>query len=456
MERLKCDKPYNVDEARKAKGLPRRKRKDPRTIQFELCIRVPKEYQEVVQKKKFSKTVYVLNKKTDLKQRIREFEDEKTALIESQIQADAALKAQFSGSPTACTPFKDYLNYYIDVRVGSVKKATTKNERSCCRYLSASIGDIALKDITPNDIDDAIRQVPVLSERWAIQRREERLAKRKATAASVHHRTLKPLAPIKIAGPDKQYKVLKFAREALNFAMDKEIIDKNVAKAKFLSRLYKKSKPKIDPLMPDEAARFLREVERLPTSYFKVWVLLLFNSGMRPEEDIPLCLGSFNFTENDPCVNVTMAIEHGTNEVVDYSKTDASFRSIPIDISVAEEVKKWAALLKEQLAEMGIAFNLRTPLMSEYGQVMTYNTFKTHWDEFVKKIGFEGMRPYALRHTYATINLANGENVKTLSVLMGHESTAYTTDLYAAYIPNTKIGIGQRYMSSIRNYQMAA
>lgn len=60
------------------------------------------------------------------------------------------------------------------------------------------------------------------------------------------------------------------------------------------------------------------------------------------------------------------------------------------------------------------------------------------------------MRPYALQHTFVTLNLANGENIKTVSVLMGHASSAYTLDLYAGYAPNTGIGIGTRYMNFLR------
>ena len=64
--------------------------------------------------------------------------------------------------------------------------------------------------------------------------------------------------------------------------------------------------------------------------------------------------------------------------------------------------------------------------------------------------GFSGIRPYALRHTYATLNLANGENIKTVSVLMGHASPSYTLDLYAGYVPNTGLGIGTRYMNLLK------
>lgn len=42
MKKLRCDKPYDLDEARKKKGLPRRKRKDSRTTAYELTIRIPK------------------------------------------------------------------------------------------------------------------------------------------------------------------------------------------------------------------------------------------------------------------------------------------------------------------------------------------------------------------------------------------------------------------------------
>ena len=54
---LKCDKPVDLDEARKAKGLPRRKRDDPKATAYELRIRVPTEFQGVMGRKKLSRTV---------------------------------------------------------------------------------------------------------------------------------------------------------------------------------------------------------------------------------------------------------------------------------------------------------------------------------------------------------------------------------------------------------------
>lgn len=80
----------------------------------------------------------------------------------------------------------------------------------------------------------------------------------------------------------------------------------------------------------------------------------------------------------------------------------------------------------------------------------TYQSWHRDWLKFAADASFKGVRPYALRHTFATLNLANGENIKTVSVLMGHASSAYTLDLYAGYVPNTGIGIGVRYMNFLR------
>ncbi len=68
---------------------------------------------------------------------------------------------------------------------------------------------------------------------------------------------------------------------------------------------------------------------------------------------------------------------------------------------------------------------------------------------FVRRAGFEGTRPYALRHTFATINLARGENVKTISVLLGHTDASYTLDLYVGFIPATTRGLANRYVGGL-------
>ena len=454
MEILRCDRPYNIDEARKKKGLPRRRRKDSRTTAYELTIRVPVEYQSYFNgKKKLTKTVFALNKKDDLKAQVASFEKEKNADLESALAPDGS---EPMGAGIACdneTPFGDYAQRYVDVRSnGSVKNSTLVNERRYLKYVKATIGSIAVSKLKSEDVECCLLEIPRLSEKWGLEKMKEREENRKtAYWVKKHGRRVKPLQKPKVAGPDMQAKVLKFIREVLNYALEKEHVTKNVAKAKYLTRIFKKSKPLIDPLMADEAARFLHEVELLPTGFFKLALLLMLDAGLRPEEVQAVRPGNFTFTENESLINITSVVRHSSNAIDDYPKSDASRRSIPIDSYTADVAKKWIAMKSDALREVGLVLTMNTPLISPLATAYSYRSFKNYWDEFIKKAGFEGIRPYALRHTFATLNLANGENVKTISVLMGHASSAYTLDLYAGYVPMTGVGLGERYMNFLRN-----
>ena len=75
MQLLRCDKPYNLDEVRKAKGKPRIAREDSRTTLYELTIRVPKDYRVYLEgKTKFTRRVFALNRR-ELQNEVRAFED---------------------------------------------------------------------------------------------------------------------------------------------------------------------------------------------------------------------------------------------------------------------------------------------------------------------------------------------------------------------------------------------
>ncbi len=290
MKRLRCDKPYDIDEARRKKGLPRRRRKDSRATAYELTIRVPAEYRVYFDgKKKLTRTVFALNKKDELKDQTEAFEDEKNAELERMLE-DRGWVAQDGKKkePGRCmTPLGTYIERYIEIRSnGSVGKNTVKNEARYLQYVDAVIGSIPICKVTAEDIEGCLLKVPELSEKWALERQAAWEENRKTARWVKKHGTLaKPFKPIKVAGPDMQSKILKFLREVMNYALEKEDISKNVAKAKFLTRVFKKSKPLIDPLMADgDAARFLQEVEKLTLGYLKVSLLLLLNTGMRPEE----------------------------------------------------------------------------------------------------------------------------------------------------------------------------
>lgn len=143
---------------------------------------------------------------------------------------------------------------------------------------------------------------------------------------------------------------------------------------------------------------------------------------------------------------------------LEYAK--ATIEAIPLKELVAEDVERcvlavprlsreWAEEKRRVLGEMGLVLRSSTPLLGEAGNPWGYNSFKKRWNAFTKKAGFAGTRPYALRHTFATINLARGENIKTVSVLLGHADASYTLDLYVGFIPATTRGLANRYVGRL-------
>lgn len=416
---LKCDKPVDLDEARKAKGLPRRKRDDPKATAYELRIRVPTEFQGVMGRKKLSRTVFARNKREELRARIAEFEEDANRMLEDRTTG-VGIGAQDVSPLSPATPFGEYVERYIALRSnGAIGRQTLANERRYAEYLREVIGLIPLRDLTAMDVERCLLQVPEISRRWANERVEEWKRKREQAVREGNRRKKKPLGSPRVAGPDMQHKILKFCREILNDALDRELVQKNVAKARFLSKNFKKSRPLIDPLMEEDAARFLHEVKALPLSPFKVACLALFSSGMRPEEALALKMGGVN-VGGVPSARITGSLEHGTAEIVEYTKSDSSYRTVPIDDYTSREIGRWIEEKSRRLRAMGIRPGPSTPLVGELDKPLTYNVFKKQWQRFVEKVGFEGVRPYALRHTFATINLARGENIKTISVILGH------------------------------------
>ena len=431
MQPLNCDKPYNLDEAAARRGAPRRRRKDSRTTAYELTIRIPEEHRRHFGgKKKLTRVVFALNKKVDLRGQVKAFEEEKNAALALALEREG--EGGLDAAAWAAMPFGEYAERYVDRRAGAISAATVANERRYLEYAKATIGAIPLKELVAEDVERCVLAVPRLSREWA----EERTRR-------------PPLKPPRVAGPAMQSKVLKFVREVLNDAVDREHVGRNVAKKRFLSKGFKKGRPLVDPLMEDEAGRFLEQASLLPLGMTKVAVLLLFSTGMRPEEMLALRVGTFVPAEDGGDAQVRIVAAQRAGRIEGYTKSDSSMRTVPVDRYTASVVEAWIEEKRRALGEMGLVLRSSTPLLGEAGNPWGYNSFKKRWNAFVRKAGFAGTRPYALRHTFATINLARGENIKTVSVLLGHADASYTLDLYVGFIPATTRGLANRYVGRL-------
>lgn len=69
---------------------------------------------------------------------------------------------------------------------------------------------------------------------------------------------------------------------------------------------------------------------------------------------------------------------------------------------------------------------------SPAGEVLRNNNFRRRvFDRAAESVGLADLTPHELRHTAASLAVAEGANVKAVQRVLGHASAAMTLDVYA-------------------------
>jgi len=80
-----------------------------------------------------------------------------------------------------------------------------------------------------------------------------------------------------------------------------------------------------------------------------------------------------------------------------------------------------------------------------YGTLIDPDNLRNRvWEPAVKAAGLRHVTQHSLRHTYASLLIAQGENPKYISEQMGHASITITMDTYGHLFPNQKRTTGAR------------
>jgi integrase len=112
------------------------------------------------------------------------------------------------------------------------------------------------------------------------------------------------------------------------------------------------------------------------------------------------------------------------------TKTETSNRKIDLGPSMIAELKKW------KLACLPNSRNLIFP--NESGQPMNYsNLVQRYYQPALAKAKIGRIRFHDLRHTYASLLIDQGENIKYIQSQLGHSSPTVTLDVYAHLMKET-------------------
>lgn len=162
---------------------------------------------------------------------------------------------------------------------------------------------------------------------------------------------------------------------------------------------------------------------------WKALVMFAIDSGCRAGEIVGLKWSEIDFKTGkvNICRNVQYTVEKGA-----YISTPKSRKSREIylnrpALAILAEWKKEQALFffKMGIAQSGYCFT------QDNGEIMKPGSFSSYLRGFGKRYNLPGIHPHALRHTTATLSIANGADIVSVSKKLGHCNPSVTLNIYS-------------------------
>ena len=183
-------------------------------------------------------------------------------------------------------------------------------------------------------------------------------------------------------------------------------------------RLPKKERTEMKVLPPEKLADFFREAKE--TGVFELYYLDL-STGLRRGELLGLKWSDINFENRT--LEVKRQIQRVNGVIQETApKTHNAYRKILLPAETVEILK---AYKEQQEGKSEYVFPSPT------GGIMEPDCARKMLKRVLQRAGLDELRFHDLRHTFATLALQNGVDVKTLSGILGHYSAGFTLDTYA-------------------------
>ena len=125
-------------------------------------------------------------------------------------------------------------------------------------------------------------------------------------------------------------------------------------------------------------------------------------------------------------------------------KTTGSRRSIPLPNFAVERLRQHRREQKDRFDALGIWRTNDSLVFDHAGEPWNPNTFGTEFARRAHKMKLPAVRLHDLRHSYATLMLESGVDLKTVSQALGHSTIRITADTYAHVTPAMQQSAAER------------
>ena len=287
-----------------------------------------------------------------------------------------------------------FLRRWLDIKEGHVRQRTwTRYEQIVRAHLLPSLERIRLAKLTPQDVAACVRHVEASGSAYMARGARDVL------------------------------------RTALNQAVRWELVSRNVA---VLTDPPRHRARQIRPLTPQQATKLLAAVggHRL-----EGLITVATGLGLRQGEALGLRWEDVDLEAGELSVQQTLE-RAGAEPRFGEPKTERSRRKITMPAVVVAALRRHRTRqLEEQLAagprwnKSGLVFTTLIGTPMDRGRL--HKSFK----QILRAAGLPAIRYHDLRHTAATLLLAQGVAPRTIMETLGHSRISITMDTYAHVMP---------------------
>lgn len=221
-------------------------------------------------------------------------------------------------------------------------------------------------------------------------------------------------------------------RSMLSDAVREEAASRNVAS---LTRAPRREKVEAKPWSPEEVETFrlAAESHRLAPLF-----TLAYGLGLRRGEILGLRWSDVDFGKRLIHVRHTMQrLGAGTGRVFGPPKTQRSRRTVPMPAMVATALERQKRQQADELRHVSGETNTYDLVFTtSIGTPLEPTNLRRDFNALIVKAGVRRIRFHDLRHTCASLLMAQGVSPRVVMDVLGHSTLSVTMDLYSHVMPS--------------------